>query len=69
LREKEQHLREARFIAIFAELADRLEDGIPCEVCGSTSHPDPYLGDGESVTADDEERARIAAEHAARPGR
>jgi exonuclease SbcC len=66
LREKEHDLREARFISMVAELAGRLEDGSPCEVCGATSHPDPYLGDGESVTRDDEDRARIAAEHAAR---
>ncbi|MCW2681320.1 MAG: putative ATP-dependent dsDNA exonuclease, partial [Frankiales bacterium] len=66
LREKENDLREARFVSMVAELADRLEDGAPCEVCGATSHPDPYLGDGESVTRDDEDRARIAAEHAAR---
>ncbi len=66
LREKENDLREARFVSMVAELADRLEDGAPCEVCGATAHPDPYLGDGESVTRDDEDRARIAAEHAAR---
>jgi exonuclease SbcC len=66
LREREQVLREARFVSMIAELADRLEDGAPCEVCGSTSHPDPYLGDGDSVTRDDEDRARRAAEQAAR---
>jgi exonuclease SbcC len=66
LREREQVLREARFVSMIAELADRLEDGAPCEVCGSTSHPDPYLGDGDSVTRDDEDRARAAAEQAAR---
>jgi exonuclease SbcC len=66
LREKEHDLREARFVSMVAELADRLEDGSPCEVCGATSHPDPYLGDGEGVTRDDEDRARLEAEHAAR---
>jgi exonuclease SbcC len=65
-REREQVLREARFVSMVAELADRLEDGAPCEVCGSTAHPDPYLGDGDDVTRDDEERARRAAERAAR---
>ena len=64
LREQEQALREARLVSMVAELADRLEDGAPCEVCGSTSHPDPYLGDGDSVTRDDEDRARQAAEQA-----
>ena len=66
LREQEQVLREARFVSMVAELADRLEDGAPCEVCGATSQPDPYLGDGDAVTREDEERARRAAELAAR---
>ena len=66
LREREHELREARFVSMVAELADRLEDGAPCEVCGSTAHPDPYLGDGDGVTRDDEDRARRAAEQAAR---
>ena len=65
-REEEQALREARLVSMVAELADRLEDGAPCEVCGSTTHPDPYLGDGDSVTREDEDRARRAAEAAAR---
>ncbi len=66
LREQEQQLRNARFEAIFAELARGLEDGVPCDVCGSPTHPDPYLGDVDGVTRDDEDRAREAAERAAR---
>ena len=65
LRDKEGELREARLVSMLAELSDRLEDGAPCEVCGATSHPDPYEGGGENVTRDDEERARLLAEHAA----
>ena len=66
LREKEDELRDARLVTMIAELAGRLEDGAPCEVCGATSHPDPYMGAGDGVTRDDEDRARLAAEQAAR---
>ena len=65
LREKESELREARLTTMVAELASTLVPGLPCEVCGSTEHPDPYEGDGEGVTRDDEDRARIEAEQAA----
>ncbi len=41
LREQEQVLREARFVSMVAELADRLEDGAPCEVCGADVPPRP----------------------------
>ncbi len=62
LREKEGELREARLTSMLAELADKLEPGAPCEVCGSLQHPDPYEGAGEGVTREDEERARRDAE-------
>ena len=66
LREKEGELREARLVTMVAELADRLVPDAPCEVCGSTDHPDPYEGDGDGVTRDDEDRARLQAEQAGR---
>ncbi len=31
-------------------LAEKLEEGVPCPVCGSTSHPKPATGEGASVT-------------------
>lgn len=59
------------------ELAQTLEPGHPCLVCGSTEHPDPLISTAETVTreqvgsaAEDLHRARAAlekvrAEHAA----
>ena len=66
LREKESELREARLTSMIAELAGTLEPGLPCEVCGSREHPDPYEGAGEGVSREDEERARTSADVAAR---
>ncbi|HEU0101033.1 MAG TPA: SMC family ATPase [Mycobacteriales bacterium] len=66
LRAKESELREARLTSMLAELADRLEPGVPCDVCGSPEHPDPYQGFGDAVSRDDEEHARAQADDAAR---
>jgi exonuclease SbcC len=38
----------------------------PARCAARRPHPDPYLGDGDAVTRDDEDRARAAAEGAAR---
>jgi len=41
-------------------LAAGLQDGVPCPVCGSTSHPHPALPDGSAVT--EEQLRRLKAE-------
>ena len=63
-------IREARNVGMAAELADRLEDGSPCVVCGSTDHPSPAtLPDGTPrFEKSDEEEAeqRVSAAEGAR---
>ena len=66
LRDKEQELRNSRFDTMLAELASVLQDGTPCGVCGALEHPDPYEGAAGGATREDEERARLASETAAR---
>ncbi|SDX49657.1 exonuclease SbcC [Modestobacter sp. DSM 44400] len=57
-------LRSARLDGMAAELAAQLTEGADCPVCGSTEHPRPATAAPSAVTADDEERARRAVEHA-----
>ena len=46
---------------IAGTLASKLEDGVPCPVCGSTQHPAPAeLAEGVSVSEDDVETANQA---------
>lgn len=61
-REQAQQLRELRFDAMVAELAFRLEDGVPCEVCGSVVHPEPSEVMGEPVTREAEQAAVAEAD-------
>ncbi|HET7387033.1 MAG TPA: SMC family ATPase [Nocardioidaceae bacterium] len=46
-----------RLSGIAAELAGRLQDGHPCQVCGNTSHPSPAAADPDAVTDADQARA------------
>ncbi len=56
-------LRERRLNGMAAELADGLQDGAPCLVCGALEHPEPaaHLVGGQ-VTAQEERDAQGAAE-------
>lgn len=61
-------LRERRIAGMAAELATRLVEGEPCQVCGSAEHPDPARTSEETVTKADEDRA-VAAEQSAESAR
>ncbi|CAN5213225.1 SMC family ATPase [soil metagenome] len=54
-----QELTERRLVGMAAELAGTLVDGTPCQVCGSTEHPEPALKTADAVT--DEEQAVATA--------
>jgi exonuclease SbcC len=64
LESKALDLRVASTHSMVARLAALLEDGMPCEVCGSPTHPDPSSLRDEGVTVEDEERARRDADEA-----
>ncbi|TFB46954.1 AAA family ATPase [Cryobacterium tagatosivorans] len=49
-----------RFAGYAAELASELEDGTPCLVCGSESHPAPSIGEADPVSEGDLTSARKA---------
>jgi exonuclease SbcC len=57
-----EHLLTVRLGGYAGELAERLQDGEPCAVCGSTVHPAPAAppADGDRVSDDDIEAARAA---------
>ncbi|MFR9757554.1 AAA family ATPase [Streptomyces sp. TR06-5] len=54
-------LRNRRLDAYAADLAARLREGVPCDVCGATEHPDPRNPDAEHVDQATEDAA--LAEH------
>ena len=58
-------LRERRLDGMAAELAGQLEDGEPCAVCGSTTHPAPVTAaESELVTQAQEREAQEVHERA-----
>lgn len=50
-------LRERRLRGIAAELAEKLEHGVPCAVCGSLEHPAPARLGAAHVSGEAEEEA------------
>jgi exonuclease SbcC len=69
-----QDLTERRLAGIAAELAGRLEEGQPCQVCGSTEHPQPARPAADAVTEAEQAEAAAAyeacsAEHTAAGGK
>lgn len=61
-------LRERRIAGMAAELADGLNPGQPCKVCGSALHPHP-AEPTENAVSEHEESAATAAERAAEVAR
>lgn len=48
--EEDETAREHEFISAQASiLAERLEDGMPCPVCGASDHPQPAQGSGDAA--------------------
>jgi exonuclease SbcC len=56
-REALLEIRRLRTAGMAAELAEGLEDGSPCPVCGSTEHPGMDHSTAPSVSKEDEEAA------------
>ncbi|MGY1741943.1 MULTISPECIES: AAA family ATPase [unclassified Blastococcus] len=63
-REELLDLRTRRLDGMAAELAAGLAEGADCPVCGSVEHPRPATAAGPAVSAEDEDRAREAADAA-----
>ncbi len=63
-RDRVQDLTARRLAGIAAELAGRLADGLPCQVCGSTEHPHPAEVGEDAVTEGEQAEAATAYEAA-----
>jgi DNA repair protein SbcC/Rad50 len=61
-RERMHDVIARRLAGIAAELAGRLHDGEPCQVCGSIDHPRPAEAAAGAVTEDEHDRACAAFE-------
>ncbi len=66
-RERLIEIRRRRTAGMAAELADKLEEGIPCPVCGSTEHPGvdhteapPVSEEEEKLAADRDAESELA---------
>jgi len=57
-------IRGQRNRGMAAELAGKLEAGVPCPVCGSTEHPAPAAGAERVPSEEDEKRAEAAVARA-----
>ena len=66
LRQRYDELNRAFLDEQAGILARNLEPGVPCPVCGSTSHPLPAVMAADAPTEDAVKRARTAYEKAAR---
>lgn len=64
-RDRLQQIRRARIEGMAAELAERLEAGEACPVCGSAEHPAPAVGAADRPSPQDEESATATADAAA----
>ncbi|MCL6423098.1 SMC family ATPase [Brachybacterium sp. JHP9] len=62
--EAEADLRRRRIAGIAAELAQQLEPGESCPVCGSTEHPAPAAPSDDAVSAEQVENAEAARQAA-----
>lgn len=64
--ENTTQLTKERFHNMGAELAEQLVEGEPCQVCGSTKHPNPAKASPDAVSAEDVDAAASKAKASAK---